>query len=235
MPANPSPPMVAFACQQSPTNAAHEFLRHRQRHPSARRHADRRAPLPQARLRQGARDLRPGRRPADRRHRPALGLRRDPARRNPRQGHRADADEPLVVRADAGTHPQPSPARPGRLAGGQIRALPRPAASQHGREKAEAAAHRMRRAWLSRRQRLEFLPEEPARSAASGCPPACGRPSACPTPSSPRPPRRRKASTTSRSTTRRAPPSSAPRFTNRSSRSAWRSTGSAMSGRPRPE
>jgi phosphoribosylaminoimidazole-succinocarboxamide synthase len=37
----------------------------------------------------------------------------------------------------------------------------------------------MRRARLSRRQRLEFLPERPARSADSGCPPACARPTAC--------------------------------------------------------
>ena len=49
-------------------------------------------------------------------------------------------------------------------------------------QKAQAAAHRMRRARLPHRQRLELPTRKPAKSAASGCPPACARPTACPRP-----------------------------------------------------
>ena len=69
-------------------------------------------------LRQGARDLRVGRRPADGRLRPDLDLRRGDADADHRQGQGAEPDVGLLVRADRGHRPQPLHLR-GRAGGGR--------------------------------------------------------------------------------------------------------------------
>ena len=141
------------------------------------------APVPEDRIGQGPRDLRPGGRPAAGRHGPALGLRRDPARRDPGQGHPAHADEPLVVREDLGDHREPPSARPGgaNSTGAGI-AEPRPPAAQHGRAQAEAPSDRMRRPGLPCGQRMELIRAARDPCAASRSRRACGRPTALPEP-----------------------------------------------------
>ena len=69
-------------------------------------------------LREGPRDLRVGRRPADGRLRPDLDLRRGDADADPRQGQGAEPDVGLLVRADRGHRPQPLHLR-GRARGGR--------------------------------------------------------------------------------------------------------------------
>ena len=117
--------------------------------------------------RQGARRLRVRpQRDAHRHHRPALGLRRDPADADPRQGRRAHADRQLLVRQDERHHPQPRR---------------RPRAVQHRRR--ARSTSRAARSWCTGPRRCRSRPScaaisrargarttrRPARSAASRC------------------------------------------------------------------
>ena len=76
--------------------------------------------------------------------------------------------------------------------------------SRDGRQEAEDAAGRGRRAWLHRRLRLEGLPEDRHRLRSRSCPTACASRTSCRSRSSPHRPRPT-SGTTRRSTSSRRP------------------------------
>ena len=107
---------------------------------------------------EGARRLRPGRPPADRRHRPPQRLRRGAAHADPRQGRGADAALALLVRPaeGRGAEPRRSVGRAGARPASATPATARGPLDARGED--GSAARRVRGARLPRGLGLEGLP-----------------------------------------------------------------------------
>ena len=119
--------------------------------------------------RQGPRHLRGRRRPADRRHRPDLGVRLRPGHRHPGQGRGPQPALGVLVRHDGRHRPEPRARHRPRTT--SRRRCGATADVLRGRSmlvrQHPAAGHRVRRARLPVRVGLEGIPEDRARCAAS--------------------------------------------------------------------